>query len=58
MVEKKLFVVRKYVLALSALEAIKVEKRCPVDDVWMDDEWRRDALTRREPPVGGFKKKS
>lgn len=37
----KLFVVRKYVIAESALEAIKNEKKKSVDDVWLDDDWKK-----------------
>lgn len=35
--EDKLFIVRKYILAKSALDAIKKDKFTPVDDVWVDD---------------------
>lgn len=36
---QKLFVVRKYIMAKSAQEAIKKDKAHPVDDVWISDEW-------------------
>lgn len=35
----KMYVVRKFVLARSALEAIKVESTHPVDAVFIDDDW-------------------
>ena len=35
----KRFIVRKYVMAHSALDAIKNEKKIEVADVWIDDEW-------------------
>ncbi len=34
---KKLYVVRKYIVAKSAAHAIKLDKTRPVDDVWMDE---------------------
>ncbi len=40
---KKLYVVRKYIWAESADEAIKKDKRTPVDDVWVDDEWKKNS---------------
>ena len=36
-----MFVIRKYIKARSALEAIQIEKNKPVDDVWVDDEWKK-----------------
>lgn len=40
---KKLFVVRKYVWAKDAKQAIQVEKKIRVDDVWIDDDWKRNS---------------
>ena len=39
--DEKMFVIRKYIKARSALEAIQIEKNKPVDDVWVDDEWKK-----------------
>lgn len=39
---KKLFVVRKYIMAKSAKDAIKLDKTAPVDDVWVDTDWNKD----------------
>lgn len=43
----KRFIVRKYIMAASAADAIKRDKRSPVEDVWLDDKWREieDELT-------------
>lgn len=49
---KKLYVVRKYIVASSAQEAIKLESRCPVDDVWVDEDFKRAGIQ-----VEGFKSK-
>lgn len=38
---KKLFVVRKYIWADSAQRAITLDRKMPVDDVWVDDEWKK-----------------
>lgn len=40
--DKKQFIVRKYVLATSAAQAIRLEKHIKVDDVWIDDEWAKN----------------
>jgi len=37
----KLFVIKKYVKALSAADAIRKEKTIAVDDCWVDDDWRK-----------------
>lgn len=48
----KLFVVRKYVMAKSAQEAIRKEKIAPVDDVWIDEDWKRKGAERLESAIG------
>lgn len=37
--KQKLFVVKKYIMATSAVDAIRKEKHVKPDDVWIDDEW-------------------
>ena len=37
----KRYIVRKYIMAKSATEAIKLDKSTPVDDVWIDDDWKK-----------------
>ena len=39
--EKKLFVVRKYIEALSLKEAISKERTTPVSEIWIDDDWKK-----------------
>lgn len=39
---KKMFIVRKYVMAKSAKGAILLEKNLPVDDVWLDEDWKKN----------------
>lgn len=38
---KKLFIVRQYIMAESAKQAIKFSKTSPVSDVWIDEEWKK-----------------
>ena len=39
---KKRFVVRKYIMADSAAEALKKDLKVRADDVWIDEDWKRD----------------
>ncbi len=41
---QKIFIVRKYVKARSAAEAIRKERNVAPDDCWIDDEWRKANL--------------
>jgi hypothetical protein len=41
---QKLFVVRKYIRAISAAEAITKDRKAPVDDVWVEEEWKNKHL--------------
>lgn len=49
-----LYIVKKFIFAKDAKQAIKKEKQHPVDDVWMDDRWREEFLSKRKEI--GFKK--
>lgn len=53
----KQFVIRKYIMANSAKDAIKKDKTSPVDDVWVDEEWKKNQ-SRTLPPAIGFRKES
>lgn len=50
-IEPKLFVIRKYIWARDAKEAIKKDTGSPVDDVWVDDEWKRK-MSDPKPAIG------
>jgi hypothetical protein len=41
---KKLFIIRKYVYAEDAQDAIKKEKKQGVSDCWVDEEWKKKQL--------------
>lgn len=53
MTKEKQFIVRKYIMAKSALEAIKKDKMSPVDDVWVDEKWKEE----NDQKTIGFKNK-
>lgn len=36
----KRYIIRKYIIANSAQDAIKKERQAPAEDVWVDDEWK------------------
>jgi len=46
----KMYIVRKYIKALSAVDAIKKEKDTAVHDVWIDEKWSEKEL----PAAIGF----
>lgn len=52
---KYLFVIRKYIMAESALDAIRLDMTKPVDDVYVDGDWRQEHMIKGTPP--GFKEK-
>ena len=39
--ENKLYVIRKYVLATSLKDAHKKERRVPIDEIWLDEDWKK-----------------
>lgn len=39
--KKKLFVIKKYVLANYAAQALKLEREIAPDDCWVDEDWRK-----------------
>ncbi len=45
---KKLYVVRKYIWAESADEAIKKDRKTPVEDVWIDEKWKENSNTPKD----------
>lgn len=49
---QKLFIVKKYIMASSAHDALKKERRHRPDDVWVDDDWRKQNPTELESAIG------
>jgi hypothetical protein len=50
----KLFIIRKYIIAKSAADAIKKDRKTPPDDVWMDEDWRKENLAKQAEQAVGF----
>jgi len=46
--EEDLYVIRKFVMAKDAKDAIKKEKNEPVKDVWIDEEWKKDKIIKSD----------
>lgn len=44
MIKEKMFVVKKYVMARSAKEALAKEKKQEADDCWVEEGWRNKEL--------------
>jgi hypothetical protein len=40
----KMYIVKKYIKAISASQAIRKDRNTPVHDVWVDDEWSKKEL--------------
>ena len=40
--KQKMFVIKKYIMATSAKEALKKELKIPADDCWVDEDWRKN----------------
>lgn len=40
--KQKRYVIRKYIMAKSASEALRKERKVRPDDVWVDDEWKKN----------------
>jgi hypothetical protein len=48
----KRYIVRKYIMAKTAQEALKKERRYRPDDVWVDEEWKREQSNNLESAIG------
>lgn len=50
--KEKMFVVKKYIMASSAKEAMRKESKVPADDCWVDDEWRKNKTDNLASAIG------
>lgn len=50
--KRKLFVIKKYVMALSARDALRKESKIPVDDVWIDEDWKKGQSNQLASAIG------
>ena len=53
----KRFIVRKYIMAESAKDALKLEHKIAPDDVWVDEEWTKQNLNLQGKVIRGFESK-
>ncbi len=53
--KNKLFIVKKFIMAKNALDAIKKDKTHPVDDVFVDSKWADDNKETNLTSAIGFK---
>lgn len=51
-INNKLFVVKVYVMATSASQAIRKSKKLKPDDVWIDEEWKKGQATQLASAIG------
>lgn len=52
MKNQKLFLVRKFIMASSAKDAIRKDKDTPVDEVWVDEDWKKGNATPLASAIG------
>jgi len=50
--KQKVFVVRKYVMASNAEEALRKEKQVKPDDCWLDDDYKKTMYQDLKPAMG------
>lgn len=50
--KQKMFVIKKYIMASNAQEALKKERRQPADDCWVDEEWRKNNTDNLASAIG------
>jgi len=53
---KKLFVIQKYIVATSIIHALKTEKNSEVNEIWLDEEWKRAHKPDFKNTKVGFKR--
>ena len=39
---QKMFIVRKYIMASNAKEALRKDLKTPADDCWVDEDWKKE----------------
>lgn len=50
--DAKMFVVRKYIMASSLMEARKLDKVTEPQEIWIDDEWKNDKKNNLSTAIG------
>jgi hypothetical protein len=49
---KKMFIIRKYIIAENATQAIRLDKKTKVDDVFIDNDWKEGKNRQLESAIG------
>lgn len=49
---QKMFIVKKYIMARSAREALRKERTQAADDCWVDEEWRKNNTDNLAAAIG------
>lgn len=49
---EKRFIIKKYVMAKSAHDALKKERRIRPDDVWVDEDWKKENPNQLASVIG------
>jgi len=55
---KKLFIIQKYIVATSVMHALKIEKNSEVNEIWLDEDWKRAHKPECKNTKVGFNKKN
>lgn len=50
--KSKLYVIRKYIKASSAADAIRKERKTPVDEIWLDEDWKKGIASGLAEAIG------
>lgn len=49
--KNKLYIVRKFIMAESAAQAIKRDKVTEVDEVWVDEKWKENNMSNEKKDI-------
>lgn len=50
--QEKRYVIKKYIMAKSAREALRKEKKVLPDDCWVDEDWKKDNPNQLVSAIG------
>lgn len=53
-IQEKRFIIKKYVMAISAKDAIKKEYKVIPDDVWVDEDWKKENPNQLQSAIGYY----
>lgn len=50
--EQKMYVIKKYIMASSASDALRKERHTPADDCWVDEKYRESGKDNLTSAIG------